>query len=155
MQIALLASDYAKETGKRFRLRLIYEKDDVVSEITFERGTEKQPYADLSEIEPENAQALIAQLLRYEEDLSTRFRVTPTPPYHSTNAKKALLALDPLWRGFEKLKKELEIKKGSLDGAYVFSLKDGEKQNVLINEAVTKTIDDIEELLNKAQDAQQ
>ena len=153
LQIALLASDYAKETGKRFRLRLVYEKDNVVSEITFERGTEKQPYADLSEIEPENAQALIAQFLRYEEALSTRFRVTPTPPYHGPNAKKTLPALDPLWRGFEKLKKELEIKKGSLDGAYVFSLKEGEKQNVLINEAVTKTIDDIEELLNKAQDA--
>lgn len=153
LQIALLASDYVKETGKRFRLRLIFEEDNVASEMTFERRTEKHPYCDLSEIEPENARALIAELLRYEKALSTRFRVTPTRFIFSANNKKSLPALDPLWRGFEKLKKELEIKKGALDDSYVLSLKADKKQNVLINEAAIKAIDDIETLLNSVQDA--
>ncbi len=156
LQIALLASDYAKETGKRFRLRLIFaEKNESPSEVSFERNTEKSPYYDLSEAAPENARNLIATLLRYEKALNTRFRLTPTRNFYSANDKKNLPSLDPLWRGFEKKKSELETKKAALDDSYVLSLKPAKKQDLLINEAIDKATNDIEELLKSSWNMQQ
>ncbi len=156
LQIALLASDYAKEAGKRFRLRLIaLDKEKSPSEMTFERGSDKQPYFDLSEITSENARLFIASLLHYEQALSTRFRVTPTKPYFGTNTKKDLPTLDPLWRGFEKLKKDLETKKSALEDSYLFSLNAGKKNTLLINDAVTEAIYGIDELLRSSLEAQQ
>ena len=152
LQYALNASDYANETGKLFRLRLVCSEDKKSPPQEFDFGRKKPSSIkfDPSTISREAAKDLVYELLNYEEMLCAQIRVVPK----ATNRRgdKERTSLDPIWRGFDKYKEQLGSKKSSLDESYILTVKDKKKNDPTGDQEVHKTarrIHDLIEYLNR------
>ncbi len=149
LQTALNASDYAREKGARFRLRLIYfeDKKSNLKEFGADGDDASDGTFDLSTISNEAARDLLSELLNYEEALCTQIRVVPRAQNYRNNDKEKI-TLDPIWRGFDEFKEKIASKKSTLDESHILNVKSKKKTPPSSDDAARETANGIRELLD-------
>ena len=148
LQLALNASDYAREKGKHFRLRLIYSEDKKAQEFDFGRDESSDVKFDPSTISNEEARDLLYELLNYEEALCTQIRVAPKAK-SSQNNDKEKTDLDPIWRGFDKDEERAQSTKEALNKAFILSFNE-KGMAATLEEDISNAKEGIKKLLRVA-----